>query len=207
MEFIPVPNVAEVEIRFLRYDQICENTLSFKKGSAIDLPALQFIAEHVSLWWFTYLRGYQSGSLVLTEVFAKDLTYEDGLGYACTTHAGQSGSSTVGVDMPANVTWAISFRTGYTGRSYRGRNYVLGLRSTWLTLNNVSAAYREAMLAAYRRLLPGGGSDPTPWWWVVVSRRHNKAWREEGVATAVSSVTSTNDHLDSQRRRLTGRGY
>jgi len=76
----------------------------------------------------------------------------------------------------------------------------------------MSAPFMADMIAAYSQLLVGGAALPVGWEWVVVSRysgtdvNDDPVPRVTGIATLVSNVLFTNNTVDSQRRRLPGRG-
>ena len=69
--------------------------------------------------------------------------------------------------------------------------------------NQLNNTHRGGMIAAYAQLVSDihtGGNEL-----VVCSRFHNKAPRTAGVGTEITRV-NVDINLDSQRRRLTGRG-
>lgn len=107
--------------------------------------------------------------------------------------------------LPNNVAYCLTKRTGVRGRSFRGRMYVPGIPNDVLdTPSTVSVAFQTSMVAAAAGLLADmvtGGFPP-----VVVSWVNAGAQRTEGVATPIISLGPSDLVLDSQRRRLPGRG-
>lgn len=117
--------------------------------------------------------------------------------------SGNSGAAPQGPS-PASVCMAIKKSTGLTGRSFRGRWFHSGFWQGQIAGNSVVTASADAIVAAYEPFLDSlnfsltGGA-------VLVSRYNNGVPRAAGVVTPITSL-STDYLVDSQRRRLTGRG-
>jgi hypothetical protein len=113
---------------------------------------------------------------------------------------------------PNNVAATISFRTGIAGRSFRGRNYIPGIPNPVVTLNTLDSGWMDSMVAAYNGLLPGGGVLPGGWIWGVLSQFSgvdglgHPIPRAFGVFTPIVNSLFVDATVDSQRRRLPGRG-
>jgi hypothetical protein len=208
MVFVPVPDVCAIEMRFTRGGQQVENTLSFHNNLGVDTTNMLTLATLCAEWWYNTLRAVQANSLVHTEVYARSLDSDVAPTVTYTGRSGATGALATGTTLlPNNVTFCISFRTNGRGRSYRGRNYLLGMTSAWKAdVNTVDTGYANAAVAAYEELLPGGTYDPTPYRWVVASRYYNKAPRNPGIAIPITTVLYVDNNIDSQARRLTGRG-
>jgi hypothetical protein len=101
---------------------------------------------------------------------------------------------------------AVSFRSALSGRSFRGRNYIPCLTNSQVTGNLIDVSWQGDIINAYAELLFGGGALPAGWVWVVVSRFTNNLPRVTGIFSEVFSVLVTDTIVDSQRRRLPGRG-
>jgi hypothetical protein len=105
--------------------------------------------------------------------------------------------------MPSNVTVAVKWTTGLRGRSYRGRTYHIGIPRSCVEGNLVATEYVADLKDAYQTLInrftQTGGAM------VIASRQNNSVIRETGVSTPVTAV-SIEHTIDSQRRRLPGRG-
>jgi hypothetical protein len=203
MQFVPVPATVQVEIRYNQYFNNMENVLYFLYDSTVTRSAIDDILARIGLWWHDYLRARQDDSISLRDLCGTDLTVENSWVRHDSTYVGQLGTYTSGSPLPSNVTFAMSFRTEYSGRSFRGRNFLVGVNSNMISANNLQSAFEATIRGYYERLLYPSADLGTHWTWVVVSRRHNNAWREVGLATPVESVVATDLILDSQRRRLT----
>lgn len=203
MAFIPVANVAQANIRQTLNGERIENTLYFRAPAAWSAGSLAALASGVAAWWTTGPRAVLSDDLVLREVYVVDLTTANSGTYTHTV-VNDPGGPISGEALPNNCALCVSFRTANRGRSFRGRNYVAGINEGDVTGNVVAQATANGILAGYQGLMTyfsEAGLD-----WVVVSRYANGQPRAAGVATPVNAVTLVDRYIDSQRRRLPGRG-
>jgi hypothetical protein len=204
MPFIPVDNVIEAELRMRLDGQRIENTLYFYKvtgWSAADVPV---VFNALLVWWNTYYSVPVSSQLSLNEIKITDLSSETGFAFEIPTPTPKPTGDSADPSAPNNVALCVSFRTASRGRSARGRNYVPGIPKTAITANTVDTVTTTAIAAAYNQLLTVAdtlGAD-----WCVVSRRHNNDWRPAGVVSLINAATLVDSTVDSQRRRLPGRG-
>lgn len=112
-----------------------------------------------------------------------------------------------GVPIPTDCALAVKKLTGSFGRSYRGRTFWPIWNSGYLdTQDTVKSAYASGVaiaLADWQAAIEGGTYPCT---FSVVSFYSNKVLRDPGIATAVTGWAEFDLALDSQRRRLLGRG-
>lgn len=149
------------------------------------------------------MKPIQSNSVVFREVYVTDLTTAVSPTVADTSSAGIVGGTSTSSGMPGNVTICTSFRTAGRGRSARGRNYFIGLVESVVTGNAATTTLTTALVEAYEALL----LSPEPGFtWVVLSRFAEGAPRVTALAQTVTSVVLVDSNVDSQRRRLEGRG-
>lgn len=204
MPFIPVPNCAELTVNYEWFGQRVQNTLWFRHQVAIDLGALQQLVDsmetHVTNEWLPI----QSEDLTYRsiEAVAQDTAID--FFATATLNAGSVG----GLATPSvsnSVSLSVSFRTGLTGRSNRGRNYWLGIPATSVVDNVVSPVYQESIIAAYDGVI-GPGAIASDWEWVIASRYFQGQPRLIGQSREVVAATIVDSIIDNQRRRLPGRG-
>lgn len=204
MPFIPVPNTASVECIYEWDNQIVENTLYYTLGTATpDLSDLTALVEAVSGFIRSGLLPLMADTITLLRLVGRVLETLDGIQYISTTGLPQDGASTA-ESMPNNVAACISLRTGLAGRSFRGRNYVPGLTIANIDHNQLNPSSLAAIVDVYTALIA-----PVPasaWNMSIVSRFTAGAARAEGIATPVTQVVFVDNIVDSQRRRLPGRG-
>lgn len=205
MAFIPVPLTAQCNIRGTYIGEQVENTLYVRSNTAWSAVTLQILADQLLAWYDTSVLPLLSASYTLREVYAVDLASVTGP-TATSTPIGVRVGGTSGDGMPGSVALCVSFRTGARGRSFRGRNYVPGVVEANVSNNVISATWSESVVLAYQQLLIPDEYLPVSQEWVVVSRYANNQPRAQGIATPVTQVLVVDNFVDSQRRRLPGRG-
>lgn len=200
MASVPVPNVAEIDIRYDINGQPAENTLYAEYTGTITGAILDALAVAVEDWFVDEMLPLLVDALVYRETHVRDLSAGSGFQALANGEAGATGAGT-GTPYPGSVAWAVKFVTGLAGRSFRGRNYVSGLSSATVLGNILDPAFASAVVGAYQMLLTGGGILPADWQWVVVSRVSGGVPRVTGLTTPVNAVGYTDLVVDSQRNR------
>lgn len=204
MAFVPSPQVCEAEIEMVWDGQIVENTLYFQSSAAMDVALMGTLAAALITWWNANIKPGVADTLGLTAVAVTDLTTNTSpavLTPVSPTSFGAGGAQS----LPNNVALCISFRTAARGRTSRGRNYIPGLMENQVNQNTVIPAVPAAFIAAYEELI-GPGTFVPGLQWGVLSRRVNNADRISGLFRPITSVAVVDSTVDSQRRRLPGRG-
>lgn len=203
--FIPAPNCASVELIYLAAGQIIENTFHVKKSTPYSFSDLQAIRTIFNTWDQTTLSGIRATTTVLTRIRTKSLDTSSSATEDYTLPTPRAGSAGAAA-LPLNVTFCFRCITGLAGRSYRGRLYHAGIPSNYLgaTINEISASWANTYVSYLTNLmstlLTAGHTM------VVVSYRNDKAWRTTAAATPITQWGYADLYLDSQRRRLSGRG-
>jgi hypothetical protein len=203
MPFVPFNNVIRLDAIYSWDGQAVENVHHFLVDETPNVDTANSLASSYINWWGTEMRSLQANTLSLVNVVATIMETENDPVVEVSSGLPQSGTS-VNNSMPNNVSVAISWKTNFRGRSYRGRTFHLGLTEAQVTGSTVDAGAVTALTNAYAELmaLP---VDVGPAILCVASRWSHGVLREQGVATAVTSVL-VNNVVDSQRRRLPGRG-
>ncbi len=203
MAFIPVPNVAKVAIVGGYAFQEVVNTLYFEASAGWGLGDLHNLCEAVHDWWSLNLPDELSQDFGLFEIQAYSLESDSAPSFVLAVTPTEYGL-VAGQGCPTNAALVVSFRTDLRGRSYRGRNYLSGIPvSRVQSETDVNATMQAGALSAYEGLAAVETTMSCNH--VVVSREHNGVKLSTGVATVVTSYTC-DSKLDSQRRRLSGRG-
>jgi len=203
MPFVVTFNTVQCEIRYLFDNQQCENTLYFEYESAPTVSQGEDLADALFDWWDTNLKPMQCGTLALREIYLTDLTAADSWAVTRVSSPIVPGTRS-GESMPNNIALCISFRTNQRGRAHRGRNYAMAMGEGDVSNNNFTTGYLTGIQDAYVAL--ADVETATGANWVVVSRFQGLLPRENGITTPVSSVGFFDGVVDSQRRRLPGRG-
>lgn len=203
MPFIPVPNVIQVEMVYSLNGQVCENVYHYAGATDnspqhyIDLAAAFHTAWHISL------AAYQTQSTYLTAVKITDMSDQNGTAIVFSPTDNNRGYRDTD-SVPNNVAAVASWHTLLRGRSFRGRTYLLGLGTATVSGSRLTENTRNELQIVMNNLIaPEFEMEALSL--VIVSKFHNKQPRTTGIATPVTSVT-VDANLDSQRRRLPGRG-
>ncbi len=210
MAFQPCPETAEVRLQGQMYGQLIENVFHVRVSTSPTLSDLTTIANTVNDWATGTYANHMSNDLHWTQLVVTDLNVPGGVQYI--KDMSGEGGGTIDARVKTNQdTFAVSFKTGLSGRSYRGRVYVLavpsGYYNTANTLDPLNAAAYVALFITLKEDL-----DTATFPLGVLSRYNKDAVptpphkRTEGLLTDVVTITTKDNIVDSQRRRLPGRG-
>jgi len=209
MAFVPVPDTVLVELRYDYLLQKVENTLWFTGDSAPDPTSMAALGGEIIDWWVGGLAPISNSGVQLREVVVTDMSSATGPQVTVTTSLPQYGEVTE-EPLPSGNTLAVSFRTVNRGRSFRGRNYFVGLSRTQIDGNVVLVGFAGGLVTAYESLQ--AAATVAGYTWVIASRFSgvdgdgDPIPRAEGITTPVTTVLIADMRVDSQRRRLAGRG-
>lgn len=203
MPYIPVPNTAQLELIYDWGGQVCETVLHYVKASPWTVDLLTDLCESATLEWDAVMQTQMPTTLSLIGVRATDLASQTGAVVNYGTGLPLAGTA-VSPSLPNNVALVVTKRTALRGRSYRGRLYHPGLNEGQVTGNIVGPSSVATIVGLWNNFLSLAvtGDEANM---CVVSRYNNLAPRVTGVATLVTNLTS-DGFVDSQRRRLPGRG-
>jgi len=212
MPFVPCPFCYEAVISQVLYGQFCENTLWFLDSTeGVPDSRVEDLAHIVDTWYTTNLLPLLSNEVTYFATKVTDQASAVGPAFSV-AGVGAIGGESAPAD-PGNVTLAISFQTAGRGRGSRGRNYVVGIPGTHIAQNSVEISYVASLVSAY--ILLSAAAADGGFSWSVVSRffgftivggKKVPTPRAEGIPITITSVLATDNQVDSQRRRLTGRG-
>lgn len=201
--FIPAPDTLRVEAHYRIFGQQVEN-ITYYAGPAVLTG--DFLNAFATAWfdlWSANLAPLQTSDLELTDIVLIDMSDATGVRYTWVPDAAAPGTDT-NPPLPLNVTAAITFHTARRGRGSQGRNYHIGMTKPKAEQNLINEAYRASLQAAYSNFtnIPIDSDNHAQ---VVLSQCQDGAWLTTANTWNVLSV-SVDNLLDSQRRRLTGRG-
>jgi len=209
MPFVPLENGVRVEFVYNQDGQIVENVQYAQFTSVPDASDMAALGLELAGWWSSDMSGNVSNTVHLVLIRIKGLTTDSEPAIEYTTGLPLTGAQS-GVALPNNVTLAIKFNTGLAGRSFRGRNYFVGLTEAHLvSQNTVSPATITALVGSYNNLIDA--YEAASFLLVVASFFHgvdvdgNPIPRAAGIGTVVTGFT-IDSVIDSQRRRLPNRG-
>lgn len=203
MPFVPVQNTAQFQVIFSQDDQRVQNNYYVRFSQPPTLIDMENKAQDLIDWWSNECASMTVAGVELLQVDYRDLTTLTGPAGSMSSGGGIVGTS-LGAALPNNVTFAVTLLTAARGRSFRGRIYYVGVPAGSTSGSHLQDIPRNNYVIAFdhlRTAMFGTGADRL----VVVSRQANGAWRSQGVTTEVTGV-AIDGILDSQRRRLPGRG-
>jgi hypothetical protein len=199
-----------VETVFELDGQVVENTSYWERPDGWNLEVVSGFLGAVNTFIQSDLMPLLTNTITLVRLIGTLLDTAEALSYTLTVSPPVAGTAT-GTPLPNNSTYTVSFLTAGRGRSNRGRNYVPGIPvAGTASQNRVDADFRTGLLAYYEGLKALG--VPSSTFMVVVSRfsgidsAGKPIPREVGVTNNITSFATFDDVLDSQRRRLPGRG-
>jgi hypothetical protein len=193
-----------VQVIYDFFGQKCENVFNVKSPTAVDAAALTRIANKMKTWLTTYWAPLALTAASTSKMILLDLTAEGSFFLETPISP-----SIVGTDgntaLPAGSTLAIKWGTGLAGRSHRGRTFHVGLSTFQLTGNIVTLARAAVFATNYGALITTLASGGTVDKLVILSRCQDGDWIVPAEVTEVTTCT-VDQAIDSQRRRLQGRG-
>jgi len=193
----------QVNVRYLLFGQLVENVYYVESPNGVDAQVLADVRDNMAGWAANTLNPLLSQSIVFTGLVVTNLSIEGG-GQVAFEQVGGLPGGEVSVSEPGNVAYCISLRTARIGRAYRGRKYIAGMPIDKRNGNTVNAGWAGALVTAMQDLL--AVLQAINCVLVVVSRTLDLVERLVPVTEPVISITTTDLFIDSQRRRLTGRG-
>lgn len=202
MAFQPVTNGWQVLLNFRQAGQELQNQMYVTKPSGGAEVGLFDVAQAFGDWVGNSWATVASETAILNSIIVTDVTVEAGAQVTFVPIGTLSGDLSV-PPLPTGTTITASWRTGLSGRSYRGRTYHIGLVEDQVNGNELAEARRTQIVAAYSTLIADLITLGAPL--AVCSRFTNNAPRAAGILTPIN-VVIVEPYIDSQRRRLTGRG-
>lgn len=198
MPFQPIPNVASAEIRFDMPDAVrAENRIFFLQPAGYTLSTIQALAQIVDNWVGTTWLDNLPTAVSYRETFVRGHNQEEDVQ---DVRANSAGPGTINSPiLPNEVSFAVKFETGLTGRSARGRMYVTGLVEAEVTGNILNVARANNFVSALNTLF--ATAQASNWIPVVVQRINNGAVLPEGIPRPITDVGFTDLIVDSQRGR------
>lgn len=203
MQFVPFVNTIKLEAVFINQGEYVENVHHFVQGNPPAVEDMQALAEAYVTFFNAYLKGTLHSACSLVAVKCTDLTAQNSPGIEYTTGLPIAGTGQWD-PMPNSVTIAVKWITALRGRSYRGRTYHVALSEQQVQGNALTSGYHTALTTAYGNLiyLVNGERD---WFLAVATRVSGGVPRTQGEVHGVIAHT-VDPVIDSQRRRLPGRG-
>lgn len=198
MAFIPALNTLRVAVQYLSSGgERAVNVQHFRHNAgAISAVAVGDLFDVLDAWFFASW-GNTASNQWQTDLFTgTDLTAAEGAQYTRITTVN---GTRVAPALPAQNTIAMSLRTGFSGRSRRGRLFHVGLSEDLVTNSTISSAGSTTLTDAYNDLI--AQLSATDWDWVVASFYTNKLPRTTALLSPITNVILTDVIVDSMDTR------
>lgn len=198
MAFVPLPGGIKVCFSFLLRSVPVSFCLHVRAPGAVGQTDVDTIAALMTNWWIDTFRLLFSSDLVLQAVIATDVSQQPAVQATAVPGTGAAGDAAFDA-LPNNVASVTSLRTGFIGRSYRGRVYIPGLVASSIVDNQISTGQQSGLFAAWQALntlIVNAGYE-----WIVASYQLDNVKRTTAVGTPVETII-VNRRVDTQRRRL-----
>lgn len=203
--FQPVPDCVQVTVEGSLDGQLTINDLFFRSTigprTAADVLVL---TQAIATWYDSSIAARLNHNWEGRVAKGRGLSNPNPI-VVLQTMVGVVGQKT-GDQLPNNCTMAVHFGTGQSGRSFSGRNYVPVLDRDDVVGNFIDSTWAGEIVTAYTDLIFPGPVVPDGWIWVIVSRVQGGVRPAEGLFHEVMNVSVVDLVVDSQRRRLPGRG-
>lgn len=203
MAFISTPNCVRTDIQFLIDSQQVHNVIWAQRSANWTQAEREDLNDAIHTWWTGTAKSFFPPQIALTQINTVNQESDSAPSSLLVISPVEPGTS-ASTAVPNNVAACCTLRTALRGRSYRGRIYLAGNPTTDL---QDQISWTTGALANFIVILQALNSAITALGaiWVVVSKFHNKVARVAGVPTAITAI-SVDSFVDSQRRRLGGRG-
>ena len=202
MPFIPNPDTVKVAVEYLMDGQELANIFHVDVGATVTEAIINLVLDEVVTWLTTELMPNLSDDCQVTAVTGRDVSSSTGMLIERPIDPFIDGGQAAGA-LPNNVALCATWFTPLAGRSYRGRTYIPGLDETNVTLSRIAGATATGFAIAMIELV--NLIDAAGYALVVASYFSELAPRVTAVNTPITAV-GVNTVVDSQRRRLPGRG-
>lgn len=203
MVYIPALNTVRVVLDQLFGVSELANIVYFLKAGGWNEGSMNDLAADMVTWWSENLAPILSDALALTGVTVTDLTTSSSPSISIPVVPVVPGQATT-AEQATNVASVVTFRSANRGRSSRGRNYIPGITAgQMVSPTDVGTVFAGLLVDAYEALADVETENTCTH--VVASFYTSGAPRVSALLQEVLNYTC-DTALDSQRRRLRGRG-
>jgi len=198
MAFVATPQGVEVVLKATQNSIPVVNVFHVDAGGAVSESVLTDILAVFAAWIVDFWLPQLHNSYVLNEFVATDISVVDGLQSSIVLTSANQGEIT-SAPAAGNAACVASFRTGYTGRSFRGRSYVGALaNASLLNAQYMNVADQANIGTIFVELIDA--LQTAGFILSVLSKIADGVARVAGLLTEIAYVI-VDQKVDSQRRR------
>lgn len=203
--FQAVPNVMAAVMQYQVAGQECINTFHFRKATPASTADCQTLALAMrDTYWVAHMQPLVTPDVAMGGVFVTALDSPSAPFYGLDFLPPNVNGTGSGMAIPTGSALVATFKTAERSRNGRGRAYISGVPQGKLADPvEVTATYLTDFITAMNSLITIATAISATL--VVVSRTLAKLQRPQGVPISVVAITADR-YVDSQRRRLFGRG-
>lgn len=206
MAFSPTPGTVLVQLRMGVFSQLVINSFYFKKPQDWTETQIDTLVSTVDLAVTNHLAPMMTDEVNYSQMYIRDLSAQ--FSFIRVAAFTAIHGDIIGTPLlPLNVTLAVKFATGLAGRGRQGRVYWPAMPASWVTNNFVNGTNPTDIADAYSDFITaittsvGNECDH-----VVVHSVENGVPLNPRTTSQVTDVLVGDTVVDSQRRRLPGRG-
>jgi len=203
MAFQEVINTVQIEVRMELHGEPYENTFFYQRATEPTQAELQALVNDLGDYVVSDWLQLVGDEMVGNSVYGRGLTYAEDIQAISLAPSGVAGAYTSATEA-GSVCIAIKRTAGLTGRSTRGRIYFGGIPEVKQSGNTLDPTYGLDVV----EMIEGFDAVAIALSWtpVIVSRFNAGIVRPSGVTYPIVTWQLDNFDIDSQRRRLAGRG-
>lgn len=200
MPFIPTPQGVHVEIEYIGNGRSMYNILTVDLNAAVTESLVNDVAGYVAGWAQVDLPVVIGEDMVVQSVLAKGMESVE-TWQAVVTSGFPTPGEVLSPLLPNSIAACVSFRTGFTGRSARGRAFMPGLTEAQVLGNTIDAGWVTNIQTAWNSLRTVLDSNFLGGGLAVTSFVEAGVPRVAGRQLLVTSI-QVDGRVDTQRRRL-----
>lgn len=200
MPFQPVPDVAQVQLKFQTGGINAQNTVYFHRSDGWTELELQALAEDCVEAWEAQLADTVTADWALIETVATNLEETVGLKQIWRPAVPIQGTY-IGTTAPANVTMAVKFVAPRRGRGISGRVFPIGIPEEVAGAGSITSAYANNLVNSWAAFA-GEVETNSDCAHVIVHRVVGGIRLPVGVFDTVSGYAYSDLSIDSMKLRL-----
>jgi len=200
MAFIPTPNGVKVEIEYLISGRLMYNILTVDVTEPVTEVLVDEVAGLVAGWAQADLGVLIALTAQINSVSATGMNAVETWSAVVTSGFPLNGDVNSPL-LPTSVAACVSLRTGFTGRSARGRLFLPGLTETQIAGNTIDPAWVNNITTAFEELRTILATNYSGGGWSVTSFINAGVPRTAGRQLPITTV-QVDSRVDTQRRRL-----